>query len=304
MVELTNNKVRAIMLLYLSKSGHRKLSFITVVAGLFLLSGMSSDLYAQEEDLFGSSEEDSLLFGDEFDLGGDDFSFDVEDDAEATDEDSGEDDFFGDFGDDESSDDEDAEEAGEDSLEVDDWGLGGDEDYESLITRTADGELIEEPDHPLDLRRYVEGTFLEDTGFTLSLYSPQVVPDQLNTWYSFLDFSLTTELPWHFTFDPVELSFSVDISSFKFVNSYPVGGQFKGVSVMPIARAELYGFEVETGLGVYTPTFGALAGIGYSYQFHSLFFSAGYRWNWAYNIDPIGSAWWLEPRLTTGIKFW
>ncbi|NQV42770.1 MAG: hypothetical protein HQ506_10480 [Candidatus Marinimicrobia bacterium] len=269
---------------------------------LLLLMVFSQDLYAQEEDLFGDSEGDSLLFGDEFDLGGDDFSFETEEEA-APDTEAGEgDDFFGDFGEDETADDTEAE---VDSAEVDEWGLDTDTDYESLITRTADGDILEEvPDHPLELGKYVEGTFLEDTGFTLSLYSPQVVPDQLDTWYSYLDFSLTSELPWHFTFEPVELSFSVDISSFKFVNSFPVGGEFKGVSIMPLARAEIYGAELEMGLGMYVPTFGAMAGIGYSYQFHSLFFSAGYRWNWAYNIDPIGSIWWLEPRITTGIKFW
>jgi hypothetical protein len=210
--------------------------------------------------------------------------------------------FFGAFGDEEET------EAGlteEDTTEVDEWGLETDADYESLITRTTDGDLLEEvPDHPLELGKYVKGTIFEDTGFTLSLYSPQVVPDELNTWFSYMDISLTTELPWHFTFEPIELSFSIDISSFNFVNSFPVGGDFKGFSIMPLARAEIYGVELELGLGMYTPTFGAMAGIGYSYQFHSLFFSAGYRWNWAYNIDPIGSSWWLEPRFTTGIKFW
>lgn len=273
-----------------------------ITSGLFLLLVFSPGLYAQEEDLFGDSEGDSLLFGDEFDLGGDDFSFEAEDEAASDTEAGEEDDFFGDFGDEETDDETEAE---SDSAEVDEWGLDTDTDYESLITRTADGDLLEEvPDHPLELGKYVEGTFLEDTGFTLSLYSPQVVPDQLNTWYSYVDFSLTTELPWHFTFEPVELSFSVDISSFNFVNSFPVGGEFKGVSIMPLARAEIYGAELEMGLGMFTPTFGAIAGIGYAYQFHSLFFSAGYRWNWAYNIDSIGSIWWLEPRVTTGIKFW
>ena len=289
------------MLLYFSNFRCQASRFMMIVAGLFLLTVFVPDLYAQEEDLFGDSEGDSLLFGDEFDLGGDDFSFETDDETNAQEESSGEDDFFGDFGDEE----EPEEEAATDSAEVDEWGLDTDEDYESLITRTADGDLLEEEvDHPLELGKYVKGTFLEDTGFTLSLYSPQVVPDELNTWFSYMDVSLTTELPWHFSFEPVELSFSVDISSFNFVNSYPVGGEFKGISIMPLARAEIYGFEMEMGLGMYTPSLGAMAGLGYSYQFHSLFFSTGYRWNWAYNIDPIGSSWWLEPRFTTGIKFW
>ncbi|MBT5268999.1 MAG: hypothetical protein HOL70_06075 [Candidatus Marinimicrobia bacterium] len=290
------------MLLYFTKFRCQASRYLILISGLFLLTALTPDLYAQEEDLFGDSEGDSLLFGDEFDLGGDDFSFETDDEAESDTKASGEDDFFGDFGDEDTADEAEAE---ADSAEVDEWGLDTDTDYESLITRTADGDIIEEvPDHPLELGKYVDGTFLEDTGFTLSLYSPHVVPDELNTWYSFMDFSLTTELPWHFTFEPVELSFSVDVSSFNFTNSFPSGGEFKGVSIMPLARVEMYGAEVELGMGMYTPTFGAMAGIGYSYQFHSLFFSAGYRWNWAYNIDPIGSIWWLEPRLTTGIKFW
>jgi len=290
------------MLLYFSKFRCQASRFVMIIAGLFLLTAFTPNLYAQEDDPFGDSEGDSLLFGDEFDLGGDDFSFETEEETSTETEASVEDDFFGDFGEEEELEDGEAE---GDTTEVDEWGFGTDEDYESLITRTADGELLEEvPDHPLELGKYVEGTFLEDTGFTLSLYSPQVVPVQLDTWFSFMDVSFTTELPWHVTFDRAELSFSVDISSFNFVNSYPVGGEFKGYSIMSIARVEAYGFELETGLGMYTPTFGALAGIGYSYQFHSLYFSAGYRWNWANDIDPIGSSWWLEPRFTTGIKFW
>ncbi len=273
-----------------------------IIFGLLILFLLPFNAIAQEEDPFGGSESDSLLFGDEFDLGGDDFSFDFDeapaDGAEAP----AEEDFFGDFGEEDT---EENAEASADTSSLDEWGLGSDDDYESLITKTTDGDGLEEvPDHPLDLGRYVEGTFLEDTGFTLSFYSPQVVPSELDTWYSFMDFSLTSELPWHFTFDPVELSFSVDISSFKFENSFPVGGEFKGVSIMPLARAEMYGAEVEVGLGMFTPTFGAIAGFGYAYQFHSLFFSAGYRWNWAYNIKPIGSSWWLEPRFTAGVKFW
>lgn len=289
------------MLLYFKVLMNRIALMNKSLLAILLLFSFTSMLSAQEEDLFGDTEGDSLLFGDEFDLGGDDFSFET-DEEEAGDSEAGdEDDFFGDF------DDEDTEEevAESDTSEVDEWGLETETDYESLITRSADGSSLEDPpDHPLELGKYVEGTLLEDTGFTLSLYSPHVVPEELDTWFSFMDFSLTTELPWHLTFEPVELSFSVDISSFKFVNSFPSGGDFKGFSMMPIVRAEVYGFELETGLGMFMPTFGALVGLGYSYQYHSLFFSTGYRWNWAYDIEPIGSSWWLEPRFTAGIKFW
>ncbi len=289
------------MLLYFNNFRCQAPRFLMIILGLLVLTVLSPNLYAQEEDLFGDSEGDSLLFGDEFDLGGDDFSFETDEETSDETETGGEDDFFGDFEDEGETE----VEAEPDSAEADEWGMDTDEDYESLITRTADGDILEEvPDHPLELGKYVKGTFLEDTGFTLSFYSPQVVPEELNTWFSYMDVSLTTELPWHFTFEPVELSFSVDISSFNFVNSFPVGGEFKGFSIMPLARVEIYGAELELGLGMYTPTFGAMAGIGYSYQFHSLFFSAGYRWNWAYDIDPIGSSWWLEPRFTAGIKFW
>ena len=277
---------------------------LVFILGLMLVIVLSPQAYGQEEDLFGTSEDDSLLFGDEFDLGGDDFSFDLEEDAEAPAEDSAEDDFFGDFEEDEAEEDS---VAVSDSTEIDEWGLESSDDYNSLITKTSsgDGSILEtEINHPLDFRKYVAGTFLEGTGFTISLYSPQVVGDNMETWFSFMDYSFTSELPWHFTFDPVELSFSLDISSFNFNNSFPAGGEFKGVSVIPIARAESFGAEVELGMGMYYPSFGMLAGIGYTYQFHSLFASAGYRWNWALNIDPIGAGWWLEPRFTFGVKFW
>ena len=291
--------IQGIMLLYEIKNRVSPRSGIVLLISIFLILLAPQQTFAQEEDLFGTTADDSLLFGDEFDLGGDDFSFDFDEGGETDTTVAEEDDFFGGF------DEEENEEAVTDTSVIDEWGLDTETDYESLITRTTDGDILDEvPDHPLELGKYVKGTILEGTGFTLSLYSPQVVPKELNTWFSFMDISLTTELPWHFTFDPIEVSFSVDISSFKFVNSFPVGGEFKGISVMPLARVEIYGAELEMGLGMYTPTFGAMAGIGYSYQFHSLFFSAGYRWNWAYNIDPIGSGWWVEPKLTAGVKLW
>lgn len=299
---------------------------IFVILGILFMIQIPLSILAQEADLFGA-EDDSLLFGDEFDLGDDDTSFDFDDDSGADDsfnfddasgEDEGfdfnegdsseaigsdEDDFFGEF-----DEEEEAEEAVGDSVGDDDWGLEGSSDYETLITRTVAGEeefiLDDASDHPLDFRDEVKGTIMEGTGLTLSLYSPQVVADGLSTWHSLLDVSLTTDLPWHFEFYPAELTFSVDISSFKFTNSFPAGGQFRGVSIMPMATAEAFGVEVETGLGVYYPTFGALIGLGYSYQFHSLFFSTGYRWNWVYEIDPIGANWWLEPRFTFGVKLW
>ncbi|MCF7824144.1 MAG: hypothetical protein K9N35_08245 [Candidatus Marinimicrobia bacterium] len=279
-----------------------QLKCITLILGSILFLGSASVATGQESD--------SLLFGDEFDLGEDDASFDFGDEGdfnfdEAEDTETGEDDFFGDFGEE-----ADATDVVEDSTAAtDDWGLDNETgDIDKLITRTVDGEEItytpDEDDHPLDFSKYVKGTILEDTGFTLSLYSPQYVGTSLDTWYSYLDFSFTSELPWHFTVYPVDLSFMIDISSFNFDNSFPAGGTFKGVSFMPIARAEIAGVEIEVGAGMYYPTFGALAGIGYSYKFHSLFASAGYRWNWVSNIDPIGSSWWLEPRFTAGIKLW
>lgn len=275
--------------------------------GVLMILLLAPSIYAQDEDLFGTADDDSLLFGDEFDLGGDDFSFDFDEGTDSTADDAGDDEFSFDFEDEEATETDSSSADTSEASSTDEWGIDTSSDYESLITRSADGEddlLLEEIDHPLDFRKYVKGTILENTGLTLSFYSPHVVGDNLETWYSVMDFSLTAELPWHFTFDPANVSFSVDMSSFNFENSFPSGGQFKGMSVMPIARAEAFGAEVEAGLGMYYPTFGMLFGAGYSYQYYSLFVSAGYRWNWAYNIDPIGSAWWLEPRLTAGVKLW
>lgn len=283
------------------------------ILSILLMMQIPLSIRAQEADLFGA-EDDSLLFGDEFDLGGDDTSFDFDDDSgaddsfnfddeeDASDTESAEDDFFGDF-----EEETEAEETVADTVAEDDWGLDNSAGYDDLITRTVDGEPIlleEDYSHPLDFRDNVRGTILENTGFTISLYSPQYVADGLTTWHSYLDFSLTTALPWHIQMNPVELTFAIDISSFNFNNTFPSGGDFKGVSVMPMATVSVFGFELETGIGAYYPSFGALVGLGYSYQFHSIFFSTGYRWNWANNIDPIGANWWLEPRFTVGVRLW
>ncbi|NQV14684.1 hypothetical protein HQ531_04435 [bacterium] len=276
----------------------QKIIFIFSVTLLLLSPG---EIYAQEEDPFESAADDSLLFGDEFDLGGDDFSFDF-DEGEETDTSAVESgDFFGE------SEDEVEEETVDSTPAGDDWGLGGDSDFDNLFDDDSTGGTIGEveySDHPLDFRKKFRGTLMEDTGLTLSLYSPQYVADKMDTWYSFMDFSLTIELPWHYEFKPINVGFLVDISSFKFENSFPAGGTFSGASLIPMVRAEAFGAEVEAGMGLYYPTFGIMTGLGYSYQFHSLFVSAGYRWNWVYKIDPIGSGWWMEPRITTGVKLW
>jgi hypothetical protein len=280
-------------------SRHMGLRFLLI----FCLTGFAFNTYAQDDDFFGAAEDDSLLFGDEFDLGGDDFSFDLEDEGESI-EGAEDDEFSFSFDDDEEEADSTAEEA--DTTAGDEWGLESSDDYEDLITKQKDGEdmSLEDTDHPLDLRKYFRGTPLENTGLIISLYSPQKVTPELETWYSFMDVSLSAELPWHYEFDPVSVAFLVDISTFSFQNSFPAGGSFRGLSLMPTARAEAFGAEVELGLGMYYPTIGILAGFGYSYQYHSIFASAGYRWNWAYNIDPIGSGWWFEPRFTAGVKLW
>jgi len=288
---------------------------LVILGTLLLFMVFQPTGYAQEEDLFGDVQDDSLLFGDDFDLGGDDISFDFEvdsgsddsfsfDELDETDAAGTEEDFFGDF----ENETADLETVADTSGIGDEWGLDDSADYEKLITKTVKGEesAFKEKvtDHPLDFRRYVEGTIFEGTGLTVSLYSPQYVAEGLTTWYSYVDFSLTTEFPWRFLFDPVALSFSLDISSFNFDNSFPAGGNFKGVTVMPMIRVESYGIELEVGAGLYYPTYGVMAGIGYSYKFHSLFASAGYRWNWVAEIDPIGTSWWAEPRFTAGIKLW
>lgn len=266
---------------------------------MFLVS--PAKLFSQDENLFESSDDDSLLFGDEFDLGGEDFSFDFDegDDADTTSIES--DDFFGDI------EDEEVEGSADTTATDDVWGLGDDSDFDNIFAEdSTEGAIVEEelPDHPLDFRKKFQGTMMENTGLTVSLYSPQYVADKMETWYSFMDLSLTVELPWHYVVEPANISFLVDISSFKFENSFPAGGTFSGASLMPMVRAEAFGAEVEAGLGMYFPTFGMMMGLGYSYQYHSLFVSAGYRWNWVYKIDPIGSGWWMEPRITTGIKLW
>ncbi len=265
---------------------------VVLVISVILLLLSSPSLYAQEEDLFGTAADDSLLFGEEFDLGSDDFSFDFDEGVGTDTTVAEEDDFFGDFGD------EEEEVATEDTTDAeDDWGFG-DEPAE------VDSTLEEYPDHPLNFRKKFQGTVLDGAGFTFSFYSPQYVAEKLTTWHSVMDYSVTLELPFHYEADPVNVSFLIDISSFNFENSFPAGGTFTGFSFMPMVRMEAVGFEVEGGVGIYYPSFGMMAGLGYALQYQSLFISAGYRWNWAYQIDPIGSSWWLEPRITAGIKLW
>jgi len=279
-----------------SMSAIRRELMISICLILFLL--ITPFGYGQEEDLFGSAEDDSLLFGEEFDLGGDDFSFEADEETPAGDDAATEDDFFGDF----DEEDEAALSEEEPAAEEDDWGFG--EDLFAADS-TADTTFTEAyTDHPLDFRKSTNGTFMEGTGITFSLYSPQRVNDKLKTWHSHLDYSLSVELPWHYAFDPVEVSFLVDVSSFNFKNSFPAGGTFNGASFMPYIRAEAGGLEVEAGAGMFYPSFGLMAGLGYSIQIHSIFLSTGYRWNWAANIDPIGAAWWLEPRFTLGVRLW
>ncbi len=270
---------------------------ILSMLGVLLVLVCVPQAQAQEEDLFGSTEDDSLLFGDEFDIGGDDFSFDFEEDIETSPEDAESDDLFG----------EETEEMTDTTAVEDDWGFGDESESDDAFgTDSTDVDIteIEYSDHPMDFRKKFQGTFMEGAGVTFSFSSPQYVAEKMDTWYSFMDVSVSVELPWHLDYEPASVSFLVESSSFKFENSFPAGGAFKGMTLMPLVRAEAYGFEAEAGLGAYFPTFGMMTGLGYAYQYHSLFFSGGYRWNWAYKIDTIGSGWWVEPRFTVGFKLW
>ena len=152
---------------------------------LALLWGLTFPLLSSAQD-FEGFEDDSLLFGDEFDLGGD-FDFDLGDSEADTslglDGETGElDDWLSGFGDEPA--DEDSAVA-DDADDADDWGfleedgvdnLGGGDGYE-------DNALFEElPAHPLDFSKRVRGTILQDTGLSLSFFSPQVVAAPLDTW--------------------------------------------------------------------------------------------------------------------------
>ncbi|MEA3288012.1 MAG: hypothetical protein U9Q77_11655 [Candidatus Marinimicrobia bacterium] len=300
MVRIDRKKYQDDMSMVLNYFKWIKLKSAVAALGAILLLGMPPAVYGQEEDLFGDESDESLLFGDEFDLGSDDLSFDFEDDEEADTTTVEEDDFFGDY------DDESDEETADTTEIEDDWGFGDDFNFDDSLGVDSTDQFTETEfsDHPLNFRQAVHGTFMEGTGLTISFYSPQYVADKMSTWYSYMDYSMSIEFPWHYEVDPANISFLLDVSSFNFKNSFPAGGSFTGVSIMPMVRAEAFGLEAEAGVGMYAPTFGIMAGLGYSYQYQSIFISAGYRWNWAYNIDPIGSGWWLEPRFTTGIKLW
>lgn len=268
--------------------------YMMVAISLLFLCLATPVTYAQ--DLFG---DDSLLFGEEFDLG-DEFDFGGDDEGDlfgGEELESGEgelDDWLSGFEDEESAEDTLAtdEDAGSD-----DWGFLDEEET------TEDVEIVESS-HPLNFRPRVENTFLQDTGITLSLSSPQYVSDPLETWYSVVDFALNVDLPWHVDLSGVHVSFATEFASFNFKNTFPAGGSFSGLSLIPMVRVEYFGVETEFGAGFYGPRGGVLAGLGYSYKFESLFFSAGYRWKWVANIEPIGDNWWAEPRFTLGVKFW
>lgn len=269
----------------------------TWLAGIAVLVFFVPAINAQEEDMFGTTADDSLLFGDEFDLGGDDFSFDFDEEGSTDSVATESDDFFGD------GDAAEEELTEEDTAAVEDeWGF--DDDSEAGDSTGLGYSEEEYPDHPLNFRKSFQGSIFDGAGLTVSFSSPQYVADKLNTWYSEMDYSVAIELPFHIDAAPVDVSFSIDIASFKFENSFPSGGTFTGVSYMPAVRAEAYGLGVEAGAGMYSSSFGIMAGLGYALQFQSIYFSAGYRWNWASKIDPIGSGWWLEPRITTGIILW
>lgn len=268
---------------------------LLTVVGMILFVTSTVDANAQDMDLFG---DDSLLFGEEFDLGSD-FDLGLESEADTLDlggggEDAGLDDWLEGF------DEGETEAAPEDTTEevADDWG------FLSEPTDSVEVDTVVVPPHPFDFRPWVAGTFFEGTGFTFSITSPYRVADPLETWYSTVDFSLNMDLPWHLAYDPVDVSFGLELSSFKFENSFPAGGTFTGVSVLPMVRAKAYGAEIEAGTGLFSSSFGMRFGLGYTFQFHSLFTSFGYRWNWAANIEPVGAGWWLEPRFTIGLKFW
>ena len=153
-------------------------------------------------------------------------------------------------------------------------------------------------------------------GFTakVSIASPWWLGATMQNWTSSTDARLSLEVPQQIQLGPVPISYSLEVSSFNFVNFYPQGGELKGVALLVISRFPVGPLTGMAGGGIYGSTKvygGVTAGLSYGLNLFRYFrLSVDSRVHYVHNaisyednITAGGGAVWLDIGGAIGYRF-
>ncbi len=149
-----------------------------------------------------------------------------------------------------------------------------------------------------------KNSFLNGSHLAFNASSPFAVSEQLSSWYSYIDASVTIKLPFEVDVESIPLYILLEVSSFSFENTHPAGGDFTGIAY--IMQASTIGDHsgATVGFGFWDKTLGSMLEMNYRFRpTKNTFFRLGTRGVLITNIEPMGNAWWLELRLSTGFEF-
>lgn len=142
------------------------------------------------------------------------------------------------------------------------------------------------------------GAYFEMTGA-----SPFLVSDQLYSWYSFIDASVSVKLPYAVYVESLPLYLVVEVSTFSFVNTYPAGGEFKGMSYVGQASVIGNNSAAALGFGFWDGNLGSLLELNYRFRpTINSYLKFATRGVMITNVEPIGATWWVELRISTGLE--
>ncbi len=149
----------------------------------------------------------------------------------------------------------------------------------------------------------MKNSVLHGSHISINGSSPFAVADPLYSWYSYIDASVTFKIPYEIYVESIPLYLLFEISTFSFENTHPEGGTFAGISY--IAQASSIGDNsgAAIGFGFWDASMGSMLELNYRFRpTKNTFLRFGTRGVLITEIDPLGSVWWLELRVSTGLE--
>ncbi|MCF7796708.1 MAG: hypothetical protein K9N22_09915 [Candidatus Marinimicrobia bacterium] len=145
---------------------------------------------------------------------------------------------------------------------------------------------------------------LNGLALEMSIASPYWVSENLNTWYSSVDWRFSFTMPFYYRWGSVMMGVSFEWSSYDFENTFPEGGRFMGQAKLAYVSTYWRGLILELGGGKFSDTTGFIAGIsGKILEGEHLYLGGGMRGVVIQEIPSIGQGHWADGRLTLGYKF-
>ena len=161
----------------------------------------------------------------------------------------------------------------EDSLEYDEDEYYEDDEYYEEDEYYEDDEYYEEDEYLYGGEEEYDLTdeeFVEEAqkrGYTIhfTVASPGYVDHTLLKWNSFIDYRIGVDFPLLLEIGPLKMRFGLEIATFKFENSQPVGGKFSGTGGLGMISVPAGPSNIYFGLGLLGKTF--VYTIGQSFGF-------------------------------------